>query len=163
MKKAALRTASLQRVGWPLVFLANLPVPVRFGWGVTDWGGRIGMIAAIGVLYVLGRESMRRVPGLDAMIIWGGTLIALSQFYPVIHILAGVVGIRAAFLLRLVTTEWPGEAGMLAGCIITLLTGGILMAIAVVAGLSNVVARMLPDPHHAHGPAKSAQGLDDLA
>jgi hypothetical protein len=164
MKETDPTSALPLRVGWPMVFLANLPVPLLFGWGVCDWSGRIGMFAAIGLLYVLGREICRRVRGLDLIMICGGVLVALSQVYPMIHIFSAGLAFRTAERLGLLeSTKVPDVAGAFTGCIVTLLTGGILLAIAAVAGLSYPIAKVMPDPHHTRHPSKSAVGLDDFA
>jgi hypothetical protein len=165
MKETDPTSALPLRFGWPMVFLANLPVPLLFGCGVCDWSGRIGMFAAIGLLYVLGREICRRVRGLDLIMICGGVLVALSQVYPMIHIFSAGLAFRTAERLGLLesTKTVPNVTGAFTGCIVTLLTGGMLLAIAAVAGLSYPIAKMMPDPHHTRSLSKSAVGLDDLA
>ena len=159
MKEHDPKATRLLRVGWTLVFLANLRVPLLFGWGLTDWGGRIGMFAAIGPLYLVGRESCARVRGMNSVIIWGGMLVALSQVYPMVHVFAGGFAFRTAGNLGLMTNEWDVD-GALAGCIVTLLTGVVLFAIAAVAGLSYPIAKMMPDRYHNRHLLKSTHGLD---
>lgn len=135
------------RVGWSLVFVANLPVPLLCGLALTGWGGRLGMLAAIGVLYIGGWESCRSYRRLASVIIAGGTLVALAQGYPLGHICAGTISIGISRGLKLVSY---GEniSGALGGCVVTLLTGEILLAAALVAGMMIAllyrIAELLP-------------------
>ena len=79
-----------------------------------------------------------------------------------LHIFTSGVAIRTTERLGLATSQWERLAGPLSRCIVTLLTGGMLLAIAAVGGMSYPIAKMFPDPYHARHPSKSTHGFDDL-
>ncbi|MEX1222975.1 MAG: hypothetical protein WEA31_00360 [Pirellulales bacterium] len=123
---------------WPIVFGVNLIVPALFGAEVTDEQGALGMMAACIMWLVLGWSLCLLHAPFARRLIVGSVLTALSQVFPIIHLIAGMFAIDIATALGLhlgqdhpvgnVTSEFGGF-------FVTLLVGGILIACAVVAGL----------------------------
>jgi hypothetical protein len=131
---------------WTAVFVVNLFVPLLFGWGLTSQGGRIGMTLAaavlLGVGFLVGGRSRELRHNLTA----GGILVALSQFVPFLQVLAGLAGMAVVERLLGLHIGPGSEDGTIsppsevASFLFTLITGGLLIAAAVVIGL---VARMV--------------------
>ena len=76
---------------WVVVFLYNLPVPLFFGWWITKYGERIGMVIAIIVCFAAGYWVCASVRRIGVCLIIGGIPIGISQLVPVLQMAAGFV------------------------------------------------------------------------
>jgi hypothetical protein len=125
-------------LAWICVYAVNLIVPVWMGSAMTHDGGKVGMLIGIIVVFALGCRvcfvSRRAV----LTVVYGGWIIALTQFAPILHIFAGVIGVRAALALSQETSPdtygSPNVNTTLGGLIATVITGSILITAAVVLG-----------------------------
>lgn len=130
---------------WIVVFLVNLPIPVMFGGYVVDSpGGYMGMAVgcvlwcSLGIFLCYGRHA-RHVQAT----IRGGWLVALTQFYPMLHML---IGMLAAVLVSAVFEAGSSGRGpvnftsnsatwdLLISTSMTLVTGAILITEALIIG-----------------------------
>lgn len=120
---------------WPVVFLLNMIVPTLFGWQITREGGRLGMSAATALLLISGWWVCFIQPSNGRMLVLGAAILSLSQLFPVIQMVAGMVALA---MCGFGINEDDGamrpvsEAG---GFLITLIVGGILICLAAIVGL----------------------------
>jgi hypothetical protein len=118
-------------LGWIAVFLLNMVVPLLFGWSMTRDGGRVGMAVASLALFAVGCGICTARRGLVAPL-----FVGLSQVVPVLQILAGSIGVEVALALRVaVGSDLSTRLTEAGGFVVTLVTGGLLMAASLVAGL----------------------------
>jgi hypothetical protein len=61
MKAKDAKSRRSLRVAWALLVAWNLPVPLFFGWSVTDPRARLGMFVAIPLFYYLGDRIFVRL------------------------------------------------------------------------------------------------------
>ncbi len=115
--------------GWAIVVLANLPVPLIFGFLLTSEGGIFGMLAGIVAVWGLGHIVVARVPRVRSVLVNGGGVFALSQVIPAVQFVAGELALRAC------GTPINGWMSETTGFCVTLLTGGQLVTAALVCGL----------------------------
>lgn len=124
-------------IAWAAVFALNLVIPGLLGWMSTAGDGRIGMLLAIFCLLGSGFWTCSRAPGIGFALVVGGVAVALSQAIPVLQIVAGgaafAVGKALAFIEP--AADLSGVTSATGGFVVTLTTGGLLMAAALVAGL----------------------------
>jgi hypothetical protein len=128
-------------VPWALVFLGNLIAPMMFGWGTTGSGGHVGIILAVVLLWWLGYHFVATYRMVRGPLLAGGLCVGLSQVFPLIHMMAGIVGVGLASKvfhegppgqhpdLKLTHLTEPGAF------LATLVTGAQLMVAAWVFGL----------------------------
>ncbi len=137
------RSTKRSIAGWAIVFLLNLPIPVFLGSSVVSGiGGYVGMAVGCCLWWGLGIRlcfgaQVRHVRATTV----GGLLVALSQFYPMLQLFAGMFAI---FIVNLVVVDMGGGPGRLAmqnpladfaiSTTLTLLTGAILIAVALTGG-----------------------------
>jgi hypothetical protein len=149
------------RLAWLMLVAWNVPVPLILGWVGTDWGARLGMFAAIPVFYCLGGWLFRKMRAIQQTIVWGGLTVVLSQLFPLLHIFAGAGALGAGERLGL-PVEDERATGLIAGFVVTLLTGAILLTAAAVIGLGLqsvvYIGKKFPDPY-----TKRHMKRDDLA
>jgi hypothetical protein len=121
------------------------------------------MLAGIVVLYVGGREGCLRVPGLAVAIVPGGWFVALLQLFPLLHVFAGCLAAAVAVGLGFVTAQpvYLIRAGAAGAFVMTLVTGGILIGAAVLAGMILRLPRLLSDRYYARQSAKARVVSDD--
>lgn len=136
MVKSYTATARPMCRAWLVVFLANLPVPLFFGWAFTTQHGRFGMATAIVVWWLLGHQVCKASRWCGLAIVAGGIFVAMSQFLPVLQLYAGAVSLGIGSRLGQAWDE-GGEQQVtteLGGFLVTMLTGGLLMVVAVMCG-----------------------------
>ena len=125
-------------LGWPLAFAANLPVPLMFSSEITRDTGSMGMAAAVALCLVAGWYVGRRNPWNAKRLVVGGGLVALSQVFPLLHVIVGMVGYEAARSLGGAQQQSDDTIGRITteygGFICTLVTGGALIAAALATG-----------------------------
>lgn len=132
-------------VGWVLVFLINLPMPVLFGlYLVATPGGFLGMAGGCliwcgtGIAVCFSRHAAHvRATSL------GGVLVALSQFYPLLQMYAGLLAIFIVSPLLNITSGQIGHDDLETGIplldaaysgLLTLMTGATLITVAWLTG-----------------------------
>lgn len=106
--------------GWALAVVANLPVPLLFGFAVVAHGGLFGMLAGVVAFWLVGAAAVAWAPRLRAVLVYGGALLALTQGLPVLQIVAGAVAVE------LFCTS-PEPMSELTEFLVTLVTGGQLV------------------------------------
>lgn len=122
---------------WIVVCAVNLIVPVFLGWGITDDRGRIGMALGIVVVLALGYRACFSSPEVVRTIAYGGWLVAFTQCIPFVQFIAGFVGVGVAQELGLASEGGIGLVStIMGGFVATLITGGLLIALAVVIGMA---------------------------
>jgi hypothetical protein len=149
------------RVAWLMIVAWNLPVPLILGWSATDWSARLGMFAAIPVFHGLGDWLFRKLPAIQQTIVWGGLAFVLSQLFPLLHVFAGGAALRSGEGLGLSVNDYRAS-GLIAGFVVTLLTGAMLLAAVAVIGLALqsvvYIGQKFPDPY-----TKRQMKRDELA
>ena len=132
------------RFYWFFVFAANLIVPLFFGLGMTNEGGRWGMATALSLIWFFGHMCCSRSKEMGCILVVGGLLVAITQIFPMLHIVAGMTSLGIIAKLNLAevenSTRYPILRTELSGFIATLLTSIQLLVAACIGG---VVLRIL--------------------
>ncbi|MEM9185223.1 MAG: hypothetical protein AAGB00_01855 [Planctomycetota bacterium] len=134
-----------ERGAWSLIaawcgtWALNLPIAVFFGWILTDAWGRVGMGVAILGIATLGGVAVRRSKAAGQVLVRGGLLFALTQFFPILQIISGFV---AQALLDGLGFDDPAgfgpnanALGFVPAVIATLVSGGLIVAAGLLVGL----------------------------
>jgi hypothetical protein len=135
-------TAKWSRI-WTIVFVANLIVPLCLGLLMTYSGGRVGMFTGIVALWIVGQFVVAWSEKLAVVLISGAIPIFFLQFLLGPHMLLGGA----------VLDFWMGNSylqvqlSQLDGFVVTALTGGALIATAIVFGLILVLLSSLIRPN----------------
>lgn len=132
---------------WSALYLANLPLPMFMGFCVAYGPGVIGMAVGIAGLYLAGRGACRADSWGVLMFSYGGTLVAGLQMFPVLQLIAGMLGVGTASALGQggsADNSLPLTAA--GGLIATLVTGVVLIACATVAGFVLMAFRYAVSP-----------------
>ena len=126
-------------LAWSTIFAANLIVPLLFAWDLTRDRGRIGMAAAIGGWWALSALICVRSRVLATILFVGAALVAISQVWPILHVIAGTVGLELA---ATGTSELYPILGMKmtegGGFVATAVTGAVLMLFALGSGCALI-------------------------
>ena len=125
-------------LAWILVYTVNLGIPVLWGLMVTREGGRVGMVIGIIVVFAIGCRVCFVSRRAMLTVVYGGWIVALSQAFPALQIIAGIIGLSA---VRVTTSEERDVSTILGGFIATLITGCVLITIA--TALGAVIQRIL--------------------
>ena len=133
---------------WVIIFLLNLPFPLFCGMDVTSGIATLGMFAAIVLLLSAGVVLCVRLPGVMRTLMIGSVVTAISQFLPLLQIVAGLLAISAAKVLGLlaVATQFGNmrTVSFFGGLLITLITAGIMMLVALGSGwILQLVYRLI--------------------
>ena len=132
------RAARFTYISWVFVFALNMAVPLLFSSSLTREHGKLGMSLAALLLFASGCYICAVARKLAAALIAGGVLVALSQLFPILQIIAGMIGMSVGETLGLARigdghpTQLFNEYG---GFVVTFATGAILMAAAASAGM----------------------------
>lgn len=143
---------------WPLALVSNMIVPLFFGLDFTYEQGRAGMLVAT-VLFLLAGWGLCYVkPNAARRLIAGSTLTAISQFFPILQIFAGVVAIGIADRMGLSRESTDGnlaQVSELGGFIMTVVVGVILLTVAGAIGVGFALVMPLSwfTPNSRPGPA----------
>ncbi|HWB09567.1 MAG TPA: hypothetical protein VG826_10095 [Pirellulales bacterium] len=128
--------------GWLAVFALNLIFPLLMAWGMTAPDGRIGMLLAIIVLLALGFWICASARQVGFALVVGGVAVALSQIFPILQMMAGILGFALTKAIGAAPTPdgiahdgLPDVETLAAGFVITMTTGGLLIAASTLAGL----------------------------
>lgn len=123
-----------------LVFLLNLPVPFFWGVMVNEKRNTFFLLAGCALLLALGRLICTRSRRVGFSLTAGGVVVAISQFFPMMQITVGILVVEGFGAATGLVESSEHRAGFENGispwaCLVfTLLTGLILMAIALVTG-----------------------------
>ncbi len=151
-------TRKFSYVAWLFVFAINMAVPLYFSHPVTEYHGRLGLLFGALLLLALGYYICAVNRRFSSALIVGGAIIAITQVFPVIQIIAGMLGMTVGKAMGLASLgddhgvpQITTEEG---GFIVTLVTGGILMAAAACSGM---LLRLVTPAHwwpSSNGPAR---------
>jgi hypothetical protein len=124
---------------WVVVFVFNMAVPLLFGWEETRDHGKVGLMVAALLLLALGCLICAADRRLATPLIAGSAMIGITQVFPLLQIVAGLLGMSVGRALGLGAhgrDAGPGRIGSEAGgFVVTLVTGGILMAVSAGSGM----------------------------
>lgn len=125
---------SWRRAAWGAVVLLNLPIPLMFGMSFCKGESVIGMPIGILIVLLAGLWCCRRTPKAMSMLNSGAIITALSQFWPIAHIMIGsiAVGISRLAFDRDANTE--NLTGVISATSATLLTGIGLILLSFIFG-----------------------------
>lgn len=151
---------TIRRLAWAAVLAANLPIPLYLGYLCTEGGGRVGMLAGVGLIWLLGHESCRRQPKLASVVIPGGWFVALTQLFPILQFFSGAFALRVVSL-GLAREGMPRAGGDLAAFTATLLTGGMLLTVTLIPGF--LFRAIVPDDEWPRDFRKPKVDRDELA
>jgi MFS family permease len=133
------RAGALTYTAWIFIFAINMAVPLLFSLALTDQHGRLGMSAAALFLFTLGCLICAANRKLAVALLAGGALVALTQLVPGLQIIAGMIGIGVGQTLGHATFDSDDHPARITsefgGFIVTFITGGILMAGSICAGI----------------------------
>ncbi|PAY18545.1 hypothetical protein CKO51_15745 [Rhodopirellula sp. SM50] len=132
------RNSSLM-VAWPVALGVNLIVPMLFGAEMLGKSGWSGVVIAITMFLLVGWWLCATWPRVAKRLVTGASIVALSQFVPLLQIVAGLVALGVA--------EAMGQASgadfdqnpfqiktELGGWIVTVVTGCIMAAASMTIG-----------------------------
>ena len=157
MKRLNRTLLNRQQICWIVVILANLILPLPMGLSCTAGSGITGIFAAIGLLWFFGHVESGKAPRMGFALNAGGLIVAMSQLYPGLQIISGILGLSIGERIGLVSRDMKISSAM-GGLLVTLLTGGMLIAIAWMAGL---VVRGVTEVVRSPDPAKRCEeGVD---
>ncbi len=137
MAKVIRKSTNSRAWDWTWVFALNLIVPLMFGRSFTDQAGRIGMAAAIALLWYLGDRLCTMGEAVARALVIGGLFVALTQPWPFPQVIAGSIALEVAAALGQATlpdSSPPIIGTELGGLVATGLTGVILMGVAGLVG-----------------------------
>ena len=125
-------------VAWPFVFGANMIVPLLFGRNLIENRGSLGMALAAIILLIAGWIPFVVWPRLAYRLSLGSIVTALLQFFPLLHLFAGLIGfaITAELGLAVEGTDISSEevTSELGGFVITAITGSCLLLFSLGVG-----------------------------
>ncbi len=131
-EQALARSGVLTYIAWVFVFAINMAIPLLFGTSMTEQHGRLGMSVAALLLLVFGCFICAANRKLAVTLLAGGAVVALAQLFPILHIIAEVIGMSVGQALGHATLDGDDGPSRITsefgGFIVTFVTGGILMA-----------------------------------
>jgi len=125
-------------VAWPILLALNLVMPLLFGLPMIRSNGKIGVVFAVATFVITGWFTCIYRPQLSKRLLAGSAVVALSQFFPILHMIAGTIAFSIA--ARIGQAEEGGDLGLdqikteFGGFLVALLTGGILTVCALAIG-----------------------------
>ncbi len=133
------RTGLLTYAAWSIAFVVNMAVPLLFSASLTEEHGKLGMSVAVLVLFTWGCTICATARKLAVVLIAGAVLVGLSQIFPLLQIIAGMIGMGVGAALGLAETgddtHPPRLVNEYGGFVVTLITGGILKTASACSGL----------------------------
>jgi MFS family permease len=137
---ASRRARAWTYAAWIFVCALNMAVPLLFSGSMTEEHGKLGMLLAVVSFFSCGCFLCAFQHKLAQAAIIGGAFVALTQLFPVLHIVAGLAGMAIGHALGLADIgsdeQSPRLLSELGGFVVALITGGILMAVATGFGLA---------------------------
>jgi hypothetical protein len=123
---------------WPIVFALNLIVPLLFGGSMLRERGMIGLSVAVAFFLIAGWYICYMSPFISIRLLVGAGITAISQLFPIIHVLAGLIAVATLSKLGLATDENDVGIGTISseagGFMMTMITGSIIAAFALIVG-----------------------------
>jgi hypothetical protein len=134
------RAGAFTYAAWIFIFAINTAIPLLFSASVTDQHGKLGMSMAALFLLALGCYICAANRKLAVALLAGGALIALTQLLPGLQIIAGMIGMGVGQALGHATLSGDDNPAAritseFGGVVVTFITGGILMAGSLCAGV----------------------------
>jgi hypothetical protein len=124
-------------IAWLIVYAINLIMPLRMSGEVLGTGGRVGMWVAVVFLWLIGHLVCVWSKDIARVLVAGGACVGVSQFCPLLQILAGMISIQIVETLGQGTVRnefHPTELTELGGFLATCLTGAQLLLAAALFG-----------------------------
>ncbi|MEZ6126204.1 MAG: hypothetical protein R3C49_24005 [Planctomycetaceae bacterium] len=118
---------------WTVIVALNLPVVTWFGIAVTEGAARLGMVVGVLAVWGTGMSLNRTHPRVISFVNGGGILTALSQFFPMLQMWAGMAALTLVSILFMAEGSPPHRTvgrSLTAVTLTTLFTA----AIVIVAG-----------------------------
>jgi hypothetical protein len=129
---------------WTAALLFNLIVPILIGWGLTDSNAKIGVVAAVALILLVGYLACKYHPLLMLFTIRGSIFVGVSQIIPALHLLMGLISLQFLEILGLIAKDGaPALTGFLMGFLMTLAIGLQLLIISL--GLGLILRLITPD------------------
>ncbi len=150
MQRANVLPNSFWQISWPIVLAANLIVPLILGLEVTREGGRRGMGLAITLVWLMGHLACARSKAIAPRLVIGGFFVGLSQLYPVLQVMAGMVAldiVSQTSMVGLNLIDMQYRLTELGGFLTTFLMGGQLVFAAILSGFAVAVVAKWLGPH----------------
>lgn len=124
-------------LAWLGVAAINMVVPLLLSFTATPSSGKIGIV--VGVVFVFAAVyGISRLERKLALPVWiGAIFVAFSQFFPILHVFAGLIALSAARLVDelLVPQSQSNHSPLFAQSV-----GGTFIATLVMAGLLLIVS-----------------------
>jgi len=123
-------------IQWTVVVLFNVIVPLMLSWSMTQGVGHFGVGLGVLLILLLGYWASVGMPLFVLFTIRGGVLVALSQFFPVLHLIAGLLAVsfyRYSGIIPAESLDRTG-VGLMGAFLLTATTGVILMSFCLVVG-----------------------------
>ncbi len=139
--KRVVRRDTASCIAWPILFIANMVIPLYFGLSLTERPGRLGMLMGACLLLALGWLVCFYKPRIARITIWGSVLTAASQPFPILHALLGLLGV---YMLESMGASHVGvgQIDALEAFLLTLFVGIGLLTSAL--GLGTLLSLVLP-------------------
>ncbi len=119
---------------WLLVLTLNLPVPFACAFAIANTHAIIGATLLVVGLLIAGHLLMKSSPRLMRVFVQGGIVTAISQFFPLLQMIAGSIALDFCAQAGLAIPDGEDTIGS-----INTFAGGI-MAAAITAGIVLCVA-----------------------
>jgi hypothetical protein len=117
-----------------------MAVPLLFSGPVTEQHGKLGMGVALVSFLACGCYLCAYHRKLAVALLVGGVLVALTQLFPILQIVAGLIGMAVGQAFGQTSSgedeATPHLTGELGGFVVTLITGGILIGAAACSGVA---------------------------
>jgi len=126
-------------VQWCFVLLANIIVPMLFCAMLTNDDARLGVLVAVICFILAGGLVGLQWNQTQVVLLRGGVITALLQMVPVLQIIAGLVAVQVCSDLGLATANTDDHPlgnleTMLGGFVCTLVSGTLILLVALIAG-----------------------------
>lgn len=122
-------------LAWPAVVVANAIIPLIIALRHTT-GGRWGIVLGIAFFCISGSLAIKRFPKLWPIMVWGGMATALTQFCPVIQMVAGMLALDLIAKGHFATEEFATTVlTEMGGFLATAFTGALILILPMVLGL----------------------------
>ncbi len=125
---------------WPVVLLLNTVLPGFLAVQMCNRSGMIGIGISVMMFLVTGFWICFKFPRVGRGLVIGAGAMSLTQLFPVLHFLFGLLALGFAEAVGLIDTvdfdEGPADVStVLAGFVITTLVGGALAVTGLAVGL----------------------------
>lgn len=128
------KSGSWLGIAWVAVVLINLPVPLLFGSECCKEAATFGMPIGILTVVVGGLWGCRQIPKAMKMLNSGAVITALSQFWPMFHIVIGSLAVGISQWLFEDSGNSTNLTKVPSATLATLITGAGLILVSFVFG-----------------------------